>query len=86
MTDNVIRFPGHKREWCRNAECTGCVVCNLFLCATCDGAEASLPTHCPGERMYCVQSDGVQDGSLDYKDGTWVFKCRDAPMVLEFGP
>lgn len=75
---NVIRFPGHKRTRCRVVpECGGCMICVLYMCDVCHGAEASLPTHCPGERMYCVQSDGVQDGSLDYRDGKWVFKCWD---------
>lgn len=50
----------------------------LALCKVCGGAEASLPTDCPGYLMRDVVSTGVQFGELDYlwrrgwvQESTW---------------
>jgi hypothetical protein len=44
----------------------------LVHCKVCGGAEASLPTHCPGERMSEETESDVQNGLTDYRDGQWV--------------
>jgi hypothetical protein len=63
----VIPWPQHVRRHCDH-DCGGCVLCSgaLFSCATCGGAEASLPTDCPGARVQLVLLDEVQAGRLDY--------------------
>lgn len=50
-----------------------CVVCRggLFLCAVCNGAEGSLPTECPGQRMTAQQQDEIMAGRLDFVHGVW---------------
>lgn len=69
---NVIKFPGHKLFRCKQG-CEGCFACRggLALCVTCGGAEASLPTHCPGEHMDSIMATSVQEGLMDYHDGAW---------------
>lgn len=64
----VIRFPQHKLYHCADS-CTGCMYCDggLGLCVVCGGAEASLPRHCPGERMTEAQEDAVTAGLLDFE-------------------
>lgn len=51
----------------------GCIVCNggLLMCETCGGAEAALPTECPGRKMSAEEMDLVQSG-VDYVNGQWV--------------
>lgn len=45
----------------------------LAWCATCGGAEGSLPTDCPGEEMSEATEDRVYAGAIDYRDGRgWV--------------
>lgn len=46
----------------------------LALCRVCNGAEESLPTHCPGVLMIEDQAQGVVDGVLDCKNGKWCSK------------
>jgi hypothetical protein len=50
-----------------------CFVCRggLGLCTVCHGAEASLPTDCPGVAMTAEQQDAVQAGTLNYHQGKW---------------
>lgn len=60
----------HKLHECNDEDCS---VCNggLGLCTICGGAEASMPTECPGVRMTNEEQDLVQDGKLDYFNGHW---------------
>lgn len=46
----------------------------LALCTVCGGAEASLPTHCPGRPMTQMESDSVQHLGYDYFNGEFVKK------------
>lgn len=73
----VIAFPRHKKARCRPDafDCDGCYLCNgdLFACETCGGAEASLPTECPGTMMDSIMCDMVQRSRVDYKRGRWIF-------------
>jgi hypothetical protein len=48
----MILFPRHKLRTCVKP-CDGCPVCEwrATICGTCGGAEGTLPTHCPQERM-----------------------------------
>lgn len=75
----IVAFPGHKLHgrWC----CDGglgdvpdaCTACVLSLCTVCGGAEASLPTDCPGRRMTTTELDEVQEQLLDYRqERGWV--------------
>lgn len=64
----VIRFPRHHLAHCEDSECR-CGICEggLALCTTCGGAEGSLPTDCPGERMHELVENEVYAGNLDYR-------------------
>ena len=44
----------------------------LDHCKVCGGAEGTLPTECPGERMTEQQELDVWDSVIDFKDGKWV--------------
>ena len=50
-----------------------CPICDggLLNCVICGGAEASLPTECPGHRMTATEADAVQADQLDFIDGNW---------------
>lgn len=50
-----------------------CMICDggLFLCGVCGGAEGSLPSECPGERMTTAQEEAVYAGRLDFRQGAW---------------
>ncbi len=50
-----------------------CYVCDggLALCEVCGGAEATLPTDCPGTRMTQEQMDAVQNKQNDFYAGVW---------------
>lgn len=63
----------HKFHSC-NAE--SCFICEggLADCVVCGGAEASLPTECPGSQMHSAVADQVQSGAFDFVDGRWVHK------------
>lgn len=73
----ILPFPRHrlagtKMDPCKcqqrdNPEWT-CMICDggLALCITCGGAEASMPTDCPGYHMEDVVQDSVQMGEVDY--------------------
>lgn len=51
----------------------GCFICNgvLAQCIVCGGAEATLPTECPGVQMTQEQQDAVQLNQNDYINGSW---------------
>lgn len=80
MTAKVLNFRGHHWARCRRGTCMGCMLCNggLHQCDRCGGAEASLPTHCPGERMSCENMSGVQMQKLDYDErlGGWTYVTK----------
>ena len=62
----VIRFTNHKLSKCDDS-CNGCFVCEggLALCTVCGGAESSLSTHCPGEKMSAQTANFVSSGVID---------------------
>lgn len=83
----VVKFPGHRRARC-GPQCgerkgRGCNWCSLFVCATCGGAEASLPTHCPQERMDASRQDAVQARAVDFRDGQWRYYGYAATEVFD---
>lgn len=53
----------------------------LMLCTRCGGAEASLPTDCPGEQMWAVALDDVQDNRLNYLRGRG-FVCEPVYRII----
>lgn len=69
----MTRLPVHYRARCA-PDCDGCGMCSggLFLCRSCGGAEASLPTECPGTKMSIFQCSMVHMGMIDYRGGRWV--------------
>lgn len=77
QASNVVYLHIHHWARCTNKECTGCSLCHggLSVCTICGGAEGSLPTDCPGERMTPQQINDVYAGELDWQKGTgWVKK------------
>lgn len=44
----------------------------LSACSVCRGAEASLPTECPGEKMSAELQDEVQFHKKDFVHGKWI--------------
>jgi len=54
-----------------NVACCNYCEGGLAYCTTCGGAEASLPTECPGVKMTDEQEEAVQAGRLDYSRGRW---------------
>jgi len=71
----VLHFPRHKLYRCP-PECEGCYVCRggLTSCVRCGGAEASLPTDCPGHQIDHGTQDDIAAGLVDYRwrEGGWV--------------
>jgi hypothetical protein len=63
----------HTHEIHRCSDST-CGICNggLSVCEICAGAEASLPTDCPGRLLTEDEGDQVMFGYLDFRDGCWV--------------
>ena len=60
---------------CRdNEEGRSCNICDggLAFCKVCRGAEASLPTECPGRRMTDREEELVTSGRIDFVNGQWV--------------
>ena len=51
-----------------------CVVCDggLCICKVCNGAEGSLPSECPGQKMTQAEEDAVMRGDVDFIDGRWI--------------
>jgi hypothetical protein len=62
-----------------------CNICEggLAVCTVCHGAEASLPTHCPGYPMTYGQQGLVQDEQMDFVDGHWVVGKRLRGKVIK---
>lgn len=85
----IYQFPRHRlvgRDLpCRCDKEDGawnCMICagGLAFCETCHGAEGSLPTCCPGERMPACVETAVMFGHCDYDviQG-WVQRSNSAP-------
>lgn len=82
----LYQFPRHtlvgRDVPCNCSVDTRCMICegSLAFCVTCHGAEASLPTCCPGYTMPGVVETDVMFGVLDYdaRDG-WVQRSNAAP-------
>lgn len=43
----------------------------LLHCRVCNGAEGTLPVHCPGVKMTKVQESAVMAGTLDFLNNHW---------------
>jgi hypothetical protein len=66
----------HRYEKHINCQANNCPICDggLAVCTVCGGAEGSLPTDCPQQKMTWEQQEAVFQGELDYVDGFWVKK------------
>ena len=66
----IIRWPKHilhgRQDHKEPYESDSCQACVLAYCKVCGGAEGSLPTDCPGERMPHELEDRVYAGDIDY--------------------
>lgn len=74
----VLNFRGHHWVRCLSRDCPGCTWCRgrLADCDRCGGAEATLPTHCPGRKLTCEELDAIWTGRIDYDEhrGGWCQK------------
>lgn len=63
----------HNLETHTNCERPHCPICDggLEHCLTCDGAEATLPTDCPGRMLTWAEEEAIMSGHLNYADGKW---------------
>lgn len=73
MTGNIQYFPRHKFHRCKEFSCAICEG-GLALCVVCGGAEGSLPTECPRERMTNAQENSVYAGTHGFVGGRWITK------------
>lgn len=64
----------HKLKTHKNCHDYHCPICmgDLAICEVCNGAEASLPTDCPGVKMSPTVETAVQAGALDFVNGQWL--------------
>ena len=65
---------------------TNCPICDggLAYCKVCGGAEGSLTTDCPGERVNQELDEAVYAGSWDYREGEgWVLKPNPTNQTWE---
>lgn len=53
----------------------------LSWCPRCGGAEGSLPTECPGQRMHHLEEQRVYAGHLDYRAGRWELTGRKGMVI-----
>lgn len=44
----------------------------LDVCKVCGGAESSLATECPGEKITYEQRKAIHLSEIDFKNGCWV--------------
>lgn len=75
-------MPCHVLHHCTDEACRICPG-ELASCTVCGGAEASMPTDCPGIYMTGLQMDAVQAGQLDYYEGAWRMAWPDVPLRTE---
>jgi hypothetical protein len=70
-TADLLNSYAHTLHQCDKEDC---FICNggLSSCTVCGGAEATLPTDCPGDQMTDEQMKAVQDKANDFKNGVWV--------------
>lgn len=64
-------------RWYTHYKCSTdayCPVCDggLSWCEICNGAEASLTTHCPERPLTEAEEAAVTARALDYVDGCWI--------------
>lgn len=59
-----------------------CAVCDfgLCICRVCKGAEAAMPTECPGRPMTEEERELIARGDLDFDMGVWF---KDGKPVME---
>lgn len=62
----------HALHECRSETCQVCRG-GLAYCNVCRGAEASLPSECPGRPLTVPEEDKIVGGSLDFRADGWVW-------------
>jgi hypothetical protein len=68
----------HTRLTHENCEQLSCNICDLFVCAVCNGAEGSLSTECCGRRLTVEEEDNIYDEKIDFINGEWVKKTQNS--------
>ena len=73
---NEHRYHGSPGYACR-AESDPSLMCGICMgglrsCDICKGAEAGLPTQCPGRALTDGEMVGISDKVLDFRRGAWV--------------
>ena len=61
-----------------------CNICDggLFICAVCGGAEGTLTTDCPGNKLDEETQTRIYVGHIDFKDGVWITKKECSEIVV----
>lgn len=85
MTEHVLEVHDEEHGGCPahgDDPPRSCNICDggLSNCLVCCGAEGSLPTECPGEKMSFERQEMVYKEQLDFRGGEWV----GGPGVLPF--
>jgi hypothetical protein len=84
MNAQIFKWPRHKLFRCDSRECMGCQFCEggLAFCTVCKGAEATLPTDCPGTPIAEWDSVLIQNGLLDYNRKLgWICTGEPSPTA-----
>lgn len=75
MAAVILAWPRHflHGPWCHtnDEESDRCQACVLSLCLVCGGAEATLPSECPGRDLTNEEEDAIEAQRLDYEGGQW---------------
>ena len=86
-------MPRHKQvTTCRKyggpiSDRCGCEFCCLAVCAVCGGAEGSLTTDCPGERINHDRQQEIYETTLDYVDARgWHLAGTDDGIPIARSP
>lgn len=67
---NLVGSFIHKQHKCDKEDCFVCKG-GLYLCDICGGAEAALPTDCPGKALEEEELRQISTGLLDFVNGEW---------------
>jgi hypothetical protein len=74
MSFEALDLPSKAHDLHTKCDDDTCIVClgGLSLCSVCGGAEAALPTDCPGRRMTGDELYAIQARLLDVRGSCFV--------------
>jgi hypothetical protein len=76
------RQDGHVAKECE-PRCSGCNLCELFVCKLCEAGEGTLPSHCPGEPISSDDQTLIYHNTLDFHLGAWINRSPGAREVID---